>query len=65
MKRKRRNILLNKLSQDSALDLTAMVNELCDKSINPQGEPEIALRWSRRFAASGKGLCTPAPRIRL
>jgi hypothetical protein len=63
LKRKRNPIVLNKLAKDSG-ELTSMLADLC-------GKPEIRLdgvkpaRWSRRFAASGKTKCAPAPRIRL
>jgi hypothetical protein len=63
MAKKKKLLVLKKLATDS-LELPSMVHDLC-------GKPEIRLpgvtpmRWSERFAASGKNQCHVAPRIRL
>jgi hypothetical protein len=64
MTRKRKSIDLRSLSKHSAQELNAMVKELCD--VKPVTDDDARhSTWARRFAASGKGRCAPAPRIRM
>ncbi len=56
---KKKVIVLDKLAHDSAADLESMIADL-----NGQSEPQESSRWSKRFAASGKGSCMFAPKIR-
>jgi hypothetical protein len=63
--RERKAIVLRKLANDSALELNAMVTELCNGDTAGRGETPKSARWNRRFSASGKNECTGAPRVRL
>ena len=62
--KKRSAIVLEKLATKSADELGAMVKELCSDHAITDGDELRSMRWNRRFAASGKGVCTTAPRIR-
>lgn len=55
---KKKLIVLEKLADEPEADLKAMVTELSDDS------KQAGNRWSKRFAASGKGTCAIAPKIR-
>src|SRR5258708_6090056 len=58
MTMKKKLIVLDKLADESAKELESMVSELRSDS------QQDASRWSKRFAASGKGTCSAAPKIR-
>ena len=62
MPRKKNPIVLEKLASEKNSELKDMFAELQDKSATDTVGPA---RWSMRFAASGKHVCAPAPRIRL
>jgi len=62
MARKRAKIALNNLPPASATDLASMVAELRGGDKLPVSDSAKPLRWSRRFAASGKSF---APKMRL
>ncbi len=64
MARTKKSLDLTKLTDASSLELEAMVAELFgEKSQAKTGAVKLA-PWSRRFAASGKGKCGFAPKIR-
>jgi hypothetical protein len=63
LKRTRKTIVLTKVVDESAMDLRAMVAELCIGKFEKDGDGMKASHWARRFAASGKQV--PAPKIRL
>ncbi len=56
---KKKTLALDKLADQSAADLASMVIELTSDAKRLD-----APRWSKRFAASGKGVCVVAPKIR-
>jgi hypothetical protein len=62
MARKKNPIVLEKLASQKDSELKDMLAELQDNTATSAVEPA---RWSMRFAASGKHVCAPAPRIRL
>jgi hypothetical protein len=62
MPQKKNPIVLGKLALEKNSELKDMLAELQDKTATDTIEPA---RWSKRFAASGKTVCAPAPRIRL
>ena len=60
MMKKRKALVLEKLAEESG-ELASMVAELSAKLGIPR-DRDLPMRWSRRFAASGKD--GAAPRIR-
>ena len=60
MAKKRRAIKLDQLGRESAAKVESMAMELAGEVRLGANDPKPAL-WSRRFAASGKGI---APKIR-
>jgi hypothetical protein len=64
MTKKSKVIVLGRLAEDCNSELNAMVRDL-ERSNSPAlVETGPHTHWSRRFAASGKGKCSFAPRIR-
>jgi hypothetical protein len=64
MAKKNQVIVLGRLAEDRKSELNAMVKDLERSSSGALAETAPHTHWSRRFAASGKGKCTFAPRIR-
>ena len=56
---KKKIIVLDKLADESSSELDSMVADLNGESTGQDSSP-----WSKRFAASGKGSCMFAPKIR-
>ena len=64
MGKKNKAIVLGRLAEDCKSELNAMVKDLEGSSSRALAESAPHTHWSQRFAASGKGRCVPAPRIR-
>jgi hypothetical protein len=64
MAKKNKVIVLGRLAEDCKSELNAMVRDLERNSSRAVAETAPNTHWSQRFAASGKGRCTTAPRIR-
>jgi len=65
MAKKNKAIVLSRLAEDCKSELNAMVKDLERSSSRTLAETAPHTHWSQRFAASGKGRCTTAPRIRI
>jgi hypothetical protein len=64
MAKKSKVIVLGRLAEDCKSELNAMVKDLEGSSSRSLAESAPHTHWSKRFAASGKGKCVAAPRIR-
>jgi hypothetical protein len=62
MAKKNKAIVLGRLAEDRKSELKAMVEDLEGSSSRALAETAPHTHWSRRFAASGKGV---APKIKL
>lgn len=65
MAKKNKPIVLGRLADDCKSELNAMVKDLEGSSSGVLAETAPHTHWSQRFAASGKGKCVAAPRIRI
>jgi hypothetical protein len=65
MAKRNKAILLGRLAEDCKSELNAMVKDLERNSFRALAENAPNTHWSQRFAASGKGMCRAAPRIRI
>lgn len=63
MAKSRNSVVLVKLARDSRAELESMVAELSGVRSDSKGTGTSSVRWSRRFAASGKDGF--APKLRL
>jgi hypothetical protein len=64
MAKRNKAIVLGRLAEDCNSELSAMVKDLERSSSPALIETAPHTHWSKRFAASGKGKCAFAPRIR-
>jgi hypothetical protein len=65
MAKKNKAIVLCRLAEDCNSELKAMVRDLEGSSSRALAETAPNTHWSQRFAASGKGTCRVAPRVRM
>jgi hypothetical protein len=65
MGKKSKVIALGRLAEDCESELNAMVKDLEGSNSRALADSAPHTHWSQRFAASGKGRCAAAPRIRL
>ena len=65
MVNKKKAIVLGRLAEDCKSELNAMVRDLERSSSRALAETAPNTHWSQRFAASGKGKCVTAPRVRI
>jgi hypothetical protein len=64
MAKKNKAIVFGRLAEDRKSELNAMVKDLERSNSGALAEIAPHTHWSQRFAASGKGQCRVAPRIR-
>jgi len=64
MARRKKPLVLAKLAEDSRSELESMFNDLAGDQAHASDDAKLS-QWGRRFSATGKSTCAPAPRIRL